>query len=115
VVLNLILAAEVQTELDSCGGCPGDLGQDCGELEGANGVQCSKNGKCVVCEFPTSSQNGRKAEADRSFIMIATCLSGYQLAIDGQSCVKATFTDMSSGKNGMVRRVRKSTGRNDTL
>ena len=113
--LSLTLLAEVQTELETCGGCPGDLGQDCGEIEGANGVQCSRIGTCIVCECSTCIKVHERQKLTVYVTVTATCLSGYQVAVDGQSCVKIAFTDMSSGPSGMVRRVRKTSGRNDTL
>ncbi|KZT52405.1 hypothetical protein CALCODRAFT_459274 [Calocera cornea HHB12733] len=54
-------------DLTSCGGCiaPGDIGKDCKTIPGANTVGCTA-GACQIFE----------------------CLAGFELALDGASCVK---------------------------
>lgn len=51
---------DTQSNIESCGGCPMDGGQDCTSIFGATSVEC-KQGKCIVseCEKGLALVSGR--------------------------------------------------------
>jgi len=51
---------DIRSNLEACGGCPGDGGVDCTALYGVSDVECTK-GRCVVsaCNKGLSLVNGR--------------------------------------------------------